>query len=723
MMKKPLLLLILIVNTVLLLAQNIDYKVIPLPNNDILFAPIQKRIYASVPSSIPQYGNSICRINPNFGTIEASIWVGSEPTKLALSDDEKYLYIGFNGTSKIKRLNLLTNQIEQEVFFANDNVKDFFGYVAGDIAVMPKHPNTYVVARQSTIYSPSYAGVVVMDGIKRRTKIVEGYNESNNLLFVSDTSTLWGIGDAGTWYKLKIDTSGIEKVGTYNGAGYATNLHYSPFDSLYYASDGYRFDLRGGTPIGKQFANSPGYSLADPLNANIYYLTTLNEGVNIKIYNRKTQIPIDQFTLPIPIKTHYIAEALNWGTSGQIALRGINEIVILNPCLSKAPKPVITEGVRVTLCPNREVTLTASGNASRYYWSTGDSTKTIKVKDAGAYSVGIADSLGCLNYSLSTELVLSQQPSTPSISYSSFDEPLCMGVTAKLVTGYFNDPNKFEWSNGKMGQFIEVTQPIQLTVVAISPEGCRSFLSDPFNVKFLDFARPPKPSIAVVGDTAVCADDGLTKLSTKAGYKQYKWSTGQETPNITVTHLYTQKFWLRVIDENGCQSLSSDTVSIRIKDTPFKPSISKNGNVLSVFYDSGIQWFFNGEPINGATQRNYTALVNGFYSVQFTNAQGCISEMSNLLNITNITAINNLEAGQKFDVFPNPIQDILTINTEGVEQATITLTDSYGRIIWTLPLKNKRLSISIPNVAAGIYTLSLKNTQGFILSIKKIVKI
>jgi Secretion system C-terminal sorting domain len=715
-MKKHLFLFVLMVHNIFLIAQNFDHKVIPLPNNDMLFAPKQKRIYVSVPSSIPKYGNSICRINPNFGTIETSIWVGSEPTQLAISDDEKYLYVSFSGTPKVKRINLLTSQIEQDVFFSNNDIKSFLGYNSADISVMPGRPNTYVVAQN--------ARSIVLDNTKQRTKILEDYYACKNVRFLTDSTIAWSWDNDGTWYKLKVDSSGISKIGTFTGMGTSQNLHYSNFDSLYYARDGYRFDLRTGTPVGRQFASAPGFSFADPFNANVYYFNQYNEGLNVKIYNRKTQIPIDQFTLPINLRGFYIAEALNWGVSGQIALRGFNEIVIFNTCTSVAPKPTISEGQSVILCSNNEVKLTASFNSPRYYWSNGDSTKTITVKKAGTYTVGMADSLGCVNNSLATDVKLILQPSTPNITISNYDETLCIGVTAKLATGYSNDPNKFEWSNGKVGQFIDVNQSSDLTVVAISPEGCRSFRSDPYPVKFLDRNRPSKPIITTIGNTPFCGNTGASvKLSATAGYKDYKWSSGQNTQDITIFPTFSQRYSLKVTDIYGCQSLSSDTTTIVIKDTPYPPSIFKNGNTLSVSYTTGIQWFLNGQPISGATKQTYTALANGFYTVQITSAEGCKSDMSNLINITTITSLNNLNEGQKFDVYPNPLQDILTLNTEGVEKSNVILIDSYGRVMWTLLLDNNLVVIPISNLASGLYTIHLKDEKGSTLSIKKIVKL
>src|SRR5688572_28998581 len=64
---------------------------------DIVYDPFSQMIYASVPSSASSNGNSITEINPVAGTIGPSVFVGSEPTKLALSDNGQYLYVALDG--------------------------------------------------------------------------------------------------------------------------------------------------------------------------------------------------------------------------------------------------------------------------------------------------------------------------------------------------------------------------------------------------------------------------------------------------------------------------------------------------------------------------------------------------------------------------------------------------------------------------------------------------
>src|SRR6266849_1799221 len=83
---------------------------VSLATNDLVYDPGTRRIYASVPSSAGANGNSITAIDPVTGAIGPSVFIGSEPGKLALSDDGRYLYVALDGAAAVRRFNLATQK-------------------------------------------------------------------------------------------------------------------------------------------------------------------------------------------------------------------------------------------------------------------------------------------------------------------------------------------------------------------------------------------------------------------------------------------------------------------------------------------------------------------------------------------------------------------------------------------------------------------------------------
>src|SRR6185503_10385615 len=98
----------------------------------------------------------------------STTFVGSEPNKLALSDDGHSLYVTLQGAGAIRRFDALTNTPGLQFSTGAD---PFFGrgrYDIADLAVAPANPGTIAVARRFSNVSPAEAGVAIFDdGVQR----------------------------------------------------------------------------------------------------------------------------------------------------------------------------------------------------------------------------------------------------------------------------------------------------------------------------------------------------------------------------------------------------------------------------------------------------------------------------------------------------------------------------------------------------------------------------
>lgn len=133
------------------------------------------------------------------------------------------------------------------------------------------------------------------------------------------------------------------------------------------------------------------------------------------------------------------------------------------------------------------------------------------------------------------------------------------------------------------------------------------------------------------------------------------------------------------------------------------PEITVDGNILTANppFSGNIQWFFNDEPIAGATSQTYTATENGDYRVQYAYIDGCISEASSEVTNVVISSVLNLEK-IVLKVYPNPAGEMLFLETHAND--AIHITDISGRAIKTLPLSNQHLlSINLSSFQPGTY--------------------
>jgi hypothetical protein len=121
------------------------FTVLTVGLNHILYEPFSGKLYASVGSgSGTVTGNSIAGITPSAATIGTPVYIGSQPTKMAISDDGNIMYVLLGGANSFVRFNLMTQQSEF-------SVTPTFAYYATpsngfrDVAVQTGSENTLAV--------------------------------------------------------------------------------------------------------------------------------------------------------------------------------------------------------------------------------------------------------------------------------------------------------------------------------------------------------------------------------------------------------------------------------------------------------------------------------------------------------------------------------------------------------------------------------------------------
>lgn len=81
--------------------------VLPVPAVSAVWDPVNRKIYASVGGDGPGImANSVTAIDPISGRVGPSVFVGSDPGALALSERSKYLYVAVTGGGSVRRVDL-----------------------------------------------------------------------------------------------------------------------------------------------------------------------------------------------------------------------------------------------------------------------------------------------------------------------------------------------------------------------------------------------------------------------------------------------------------------------------------------------------------------------------------------------------------------------------------------------------------------------------------------
>jgi hypothetical protein len=157
---------------------------------------------------------------------------------------------------------------------------------------------------------------------------------------------------------------------------------------------------------------------------------------------------------------------------------------------------------------------------------------------------------------------------------------------------------------------------------------------------------------------------------------------------------------------NACGNAET---SLDIEVFPAPIAVVTNNSVQQVLSSSSgvsYQWYFNGAPINGATNATYSYMQSGDYFVEVTNENGCI-DASTIMNVTYI-GIGEIMATQ-LSVYPNPVGDKLTLTaSENLIGQTFVLRNILGQqVVASQKIVQSTTEVNTAALSSGIYFLEL----------------
>ena len=154
--------------------------------------------------------------------------------------------------------------------------------------------------------------------------------------------------------------------------------------------------------------------------------------------------------------------------------------------------------------------------------------------------------------------------------------------------------------------------------------------------------------------------------------------TGNSAYSATDSTLYEQYYYFFYNMKLALASCASTTRTPVVAVAPTPPVITLNGNVLTSTPSINYQWYLNGSPIAGATQKTDTVIGSGAYTVVATDSVGC-TQTSNQVNY------NSSGSGDiALSVFPNPSNGQFTLQFQSSTAADleITVTNTLGQKVY-----------------------------------------
>lgn len=232
----------------------------------------------------------------------------------------------------------------------------------------------------------------------------------------------------------------------------------------------------------------------------------------------------------------------------------------------------------------------------------------------------------------------------------------------------------------------------------------------------LEVVYPFSDASQVLLDTAVCGDFLLHPGFHNNDF-DYVWNDGSTDTVLSIHAPGT--YWVSYHHfSDNCIHSYTDTFKIHSGPVNIFPEITVAVDTLGTASSYvTYQWMLNGALIAGATGSTYVVTENGHYQVIVSDENSC-SDTSEIYVVTNQTGIQTWVNNMDVHVYPNPVIDVLHIDTEAVFTYSLFALD--GRVISS---GAGGATISLASLSPGMYLLKLFDNKGRFAYGTKITKL
>ena len=417
-----------------------------------------------------------------------------------------------------------------------------------------------VVARQGTVHEWAYNSYLsscnrqgAVSGNTNYT--INAWGQGNRQIMVASHNTRrkWGIGYYLTSYSGTGYISSFSSIGPSLGANLIKPdiaapgcMIVSSYNQYASASYDYRF-ITDTIPNGNHisvFGAMQGTSMAAPACTGILALW------------------LEAYPYLTPAQAKYIFQnySITDAYTGTIPSNGsvyfgrgkINAFAGLNAILQKIAPPVITPSRDTTICSGSSITLTAPTGYAKYYWSNGDSTRSITVNTTGSYYVRAVSAEGFRTHNSDT-IHVTVNPYVSLIL--SPDTTVCSGQSVRLSAIVTSGATR-TWNTGQTAAAITITPTTTATysVTARKSGYCPVTGTVTVTVK-------PYVNTTITPDTTICSGQALVLQVT--GGTSRVWNNGDVTNSIMVRPLLSRIYTVVSSEANKCPK--ADTVRVTVK--------------------------------------------------------------------------------------------------------------------------------------------------------------
>ncbi len=362
----------------------------------------------------------------------------------------------------------------------------------------------------------------------------------------------------------------------------------------------------------------------------------------------------------------------------------------------------ITSSTIVTdaVCSNNgaiDLTVTGGSNPLSFSWDNGATTEDLTGLAAGTYNYTVTDNNGCQTTGTAT---VNQTNGNLSSSFTTVDET-CGNTTGAIdltVTGG-NNTYTFLWSNGATTEDLSGLSAGSYSCTITDGNGCSITTA---NISINNNAGTLNITNVIATDETCSNGLGSIDISITGGNApiSYSWSNGATTEDVS--NLSSGTYSVVVTDNNGCTTntqavINSSAGSMTIVQPVITDENCGNGQgAINITVNNATNPTYIWS--NGATTEDLTGLTAGTYSVTVTDANGCTTTGSYIVNNSGSTlAITNANITDEYC---------------GSASGEISINAIGGQAPYTYSWSNGATTSSITSLSAGTYDVTVTDNGG-----------
>ncbi len=339
----------------------------------------------------------------------------------------------------------------------------------------------------------------------------------------------------------------------------------------------------------------------------------------------------------------------------------------------------------------------ALGNYT-YIWNNDSTTKRINNLKAGTYNVTVSDMNGC---SINKSYQINEPDSNLILSITNSSSPCSSNnvtINANIAGGV--GPYTYLWNTGATSPYISTNSNGNYSVTVTDANSCSRSESFVANNNQVQLSITPSSqnincAIGQIGFISLNVIGGTTPY-------QYQWSNGSNSN--TINNISAGIYKCTITDANGCTKEINKTITDIT--SVHAQSLANNeicvGEYASLQCDtlpsSTYQWYYNNEPLIGATTSFFTTPVGGTYYVIVTTPCGTyqsnnieiivhalshVQVNSDLIICQGESAQLHASGGASYQWTPVTNMDNAnfsdpTVNPNFSTDYTVIITDQYG---------------------------------------------